>query len=550
MRPHFLARRRTGPGRSDGPSPHRPYTPRVRRRSLLPIAALLAVASLVGACAQSTAATRSDARILLGKPTNLDPAATGDAGSAAFIAQLYETVTAFDDDRRLQPALAESWRIEADGRRVVFHIRPDLAFSDGTPLRAGDVVRSWLRLIHPDAPSPLVTLLFDIVGARDYIAGRGAVEDVGMRADDAANDVVVDLLRPAADFPTIVASPSFGVVPPGVGDPPATILPGDDFVASGGYRLTAAASGSMTLQANERYWAGPPAVTTITVVTDLDGASEVEAFVKGDVDYASIGSFDASWIAYDRDLGPLLREVESLSTDYYGFGAAVPPFDDVRVRQAFAAAVDWRRIGILALDDPAGVATSMVPPGIPGRSDRDVVPIHDPARARDLLAEAGFPGGQGFPEVTILSGGSPYDEAVVTELERELGITVRSEIMDFGSYFTRLDSESPQMWFLSWVADYPGRNDFLGVLLGSASVNNYGRWDSPEFDAAIAEAGSATDEAAANAAYDRAEDIVQQDAPVIPISYGTGWALAREGLLGAGQNGLGSLRMAGLAWAP
>ncbi len=510
---------------------------------------LLAVGSLVGACVQTPAATRSDVTILLGEPTTLDPAAAGDAGSAAFIAQLYETVTAFDGDRRLQPALAESWRMEADGRRVVFHIRPDLTFSDGSPLLAGDVVRSWRRLIDPSTPSPLVTLLFDVVGVREYLAGQGTVEDVGIRADDAANEVVVDLIRPAADFPTIVASPSFGVVPSGIGDPPVSIAAGDDFVSSGGYRLTAASTSSMTLQANDRYWAGTPVITTITIVTDLGGRSGVEAFQDGEIDYAPIGGFDASWIAYDQDLGPQLRAVESLSTDYYGFSATTPPFDDVRVRQAFAAAVDWRRIGRLSLDDPGGIATSMVPPGIPGRSDRDVVPVHDPARARALLAEAGFPGGAGFPDVTILSGGSPYDEAVRAELERELDVTVQSEVMEFGAYFARLDRDSPQMWFLSWVADYPGRNDFLGVLLGTGSANNYGRWSSPDFDAAIAEAGAATEVAAANAAFDRAEDVVQRDAPVIPVSYGTGWALARDGLLGAGQNGLGSLRMAGMAWA-
>ena len=528
----------------------RPYTPRVRRRTLPSLLVLLAVALLLSACVQTPAASRSDVKILLGEPTTLDPAAAGDAGSAAFIAQLYETVTAFDDDRRLQPALAESWRIEADGRRVVFRIRPGLTFSDGSPLLAGDVVRSWRRLIDPAAPSPLVTLLFDIVGVREYLSGQGTLDDVGIRADDAANDVVVDLIRPAADFPTIVASPSFGVVPTGIGDPPVSIPAGADFVSSGGYRLTAAAATSMTLQANDRYWAGTPAITTITIVTDLGGRSDVEAFQGGEVDYAPIGGFDASWIAYDRDLGPQLREVESLSTDYYGFSATTPPFDDVRVRQAFAAAVDWRRIGKLSLDDPAGIATSMVPPGIPGRSDRDVVPVHDPGRARALLAEAGFPGGAGFPDVTILSGGAPYDEAVIVELKRELGVTVRSEVMEFGAYFARLDADSPQMWFLSWVADYPGRNDFLGVLLGTGSANNYGRWSSPDFDAAaIAAAGSAADVAAANVAFDRAEDVVQRDAPVIPVSYGTGWALAREGLLGAGQNGLGSLRMAGLAWA-
>jgi ABC-type oligopeptide transport system substrate-binding subunit len=90
------------------------------------------------------------------------------------------------------------------------------------------------------------------------------------------------------------------------------------------------------------------------------------------------------------------------------------------------------------------------------------------------------------------------------------------------------------MWALGWVADYPGRNDFLGVLLGTGASNNYGRWSSSAFDAAIEEALSAADPAAASAAYDRAETIVRD----------------RTGLLGAGQNGLGIVRLAGLAWAP
>jgi oligopeptide transport system substrate-binding protein len=517
----------------------------MRRRTLL-----LALALLVTACGQPATAADGTARILLGTPSTLDPAAAGDAGSSAFIAQLFETLTAFDTERNLQPALADSWRLEDDGRRVIFHIRDGATFSDGTPLRAEDVVRSWFRIIDPERPSPLVSLMLDVQGAIAYLTGAGAASDVGLRADDATNEVIVDMVRPAADFVTVVASPTFSVVPAGVGDAPDALRPTDEFVGSGGYRFVEETADTIVLKANERYWAGPPAIGTITVVTDLAGRSSVAAFEDGELDYAPISEFDASWIAYDETLGPQLREVPSLSVDYYGFDASRPPFDDVRVRQAFAAAVDWRRIATLSLSDPSAVATSMVPPGIPGRSDLDVVPDHDPTAARALLAGAGFPDGAGFPPVTLLTGGSPYDEAVVTELERELGIDVAQEVMDFGDYFTRLDEDPPQMWFLSWVADYPGRNDFLGVLLGSGSANNYGRWSSPEFDAAIAEAGATTDPAAATAAYDRAEAVVERDAPVIPVSYGTGWALARDGLLGAGQNGLGSLRFAGLAWAP
>ena len=510
---------------------------------------LLLVAVLIGACSpQSTGDHGGTVRILLGPPSTLDPAAAGDSGSAAYISQLFETLTVFDTDLQLRPALAESWRIDDGGRRITFRMRPDLTFSDGSPLRAADVVRTWLRIIDPTAPSPLASLMLDVEGAADHLAGSIGPEGVGLRADEAANEVTVDLVRPAADFVTVVASPNFGIVPPGVGDDPAALRPGDGFIVSGAYRLTEVAPDSMTLTSNDRYWAGAPAVGTVSILHDLGGASPVEAFADGEIDYTSISEFDASWIAYHPELGPQLREVPSLSTDYYGFDAGEPPFDDVRVRQAFARAVDWRRIARLAVSDPDGVATSMVPPGIPGRSDADVLPVYDPDAARELLADAGYAGGRDFTQVTLLTGGSIYDEAVVFELERELGVTVAQEVMDFDQYFVRLAEDPPAMWNLSWVADYPGRNDFLGLLLSRGSSNNYGRWSSEEFDAAIAEAGAATDPEEAAAAYDRAEAIVGRDAPVIPVTYGTGWALARDGLLGAGQNGLGSIRFAGLAW--
>jgi oligopeptide transport system substrate-binding protein len=190
----------------------------------------------------------------------------------------------------------------------------------------------------------------------------------------------------------------------------------------------------------------------------------------------------------------------------------------------------------------------MVPPGIPGRSDADFVPRYDPADARRLLADAGYPGGAGFPATILMTGGSGFDEAIVTELQRELGVTLQAETMGDG-YFDRLAADPPAMWALAWVADYPGRNDFLGVLLASNATNNYGHWSSPAFDAAIGEAVAATDPATAAAAYDRAEAIVRDDVPVVPVAYGPGWALTRTGLLGAGQNGLGIVRMAGLAWA-
>ncbi len=524
----------------------------MRRPSVrVALLALATLAMVAAACGDGGAPSPRPVRILTGEPAVLDPARQGDAGSAAVTAQFFETLVTFDQQLVLQPALAESWRVEPGGTRIVFQLRPDLVFSDGSPLRASDVTRSWLRLIDPDRPSPLASLMLVVAGAVDYIGGSGDVASVGLTADDAARTLTVDLARPSSDFIDVVTSPNFGVVSreDGVG----AFVPGPGFVGSGGYTPTGQGTTSITLTANPHYWAGPPAITTIELVTDTGGQSPVEMFEDGSLDYTPVFDQDAAWIAYDANLGPQLRQVQSLITSYYGFDAGQPPFDDVRVRQAFAMAVDWRRIGQLAStggDPETDVATSMVPPGIPGRSDEDFVPVHDPVAARALLAEAGFPGGQGFPTVTMVTNGGAHDAAVLAEVRRELGITLGYETMDFGLYIDRLDNDPPAIWSSNWVADYPGRNDYLGVLLGRDSTNDYGRWDSAEFDAAIEEAAAASDPAIASAAYDRAESIVRRDAPVVPIAYGgDGWALSRDGLLGAGQNGMGIIRMAGLAWA-
>ena len=216
---------------------------------------------------------------------------------------------------------------------------------------------------------------------------------------------------------------------------------------------------------------------------------------------------------------------------------AEPPFDDVRVRQAFGEAVDWRRIG------RAGRVRRRVRPGRqldgPARRSRAGATRtscrrttrRPPARCSPRPA---IPGGAGFPTVTILTtGGTGFDEAIVDEVERELGIDARSETMEFDGYFDRLTTDPPAIWSLGWVADYPGRNDFLGVLLGDRLDEQLRRLDArrrstPRSPRPVA----ATDPAAAAAAYDRAEAIVRDEVPVVPVAYGTGWALSRDGPAG------------------
>jgi ABC-type transport system substrate-binding protein len=490
------------------------------------------------------AAGSDEVRIGLAAPATLDPAAAGDSASAAVVGQLYESLTTFDPGLNLRPDLAASWDVAADGRQVVFHLRPGITFSDGSPITADDVVGSWMRLVDPASPSPLSALLLDVKGVRERLAG-GSAAGVGIRAVD--GDVVVDLESPGADFPAVVSSPTFGIVPPAIWRGGESVPPTDQ-VVSGAYVVTATSDTELTLTRNPRYWAGSPAMRTVHLVTDIGNRNPIAAFQAGDVDDVEISPIDASWVAYDPTLGPQLRRLPSLSLTYLGFDTTRPPFDDVRVRQAIGAAVDWQRIVELAGVAGQVPADSMVPAGIPGRGDASWLPVHDPQRARTLLADAGYPNGTGLPPLTLGAGGAPFAEGIAADLEKELGITVSVE--DDADHFARLSSNPPPMWELGWIADYPGPNDFLGVLLGSDSSSNTGRWSSTEFDGAIAEALGTRDPAAAQAAFERALAIVQRDVPVVPLSYGDSWALSRNGLLGAGENGLGIKRLAGLAWAP
>jgi len=503
------------------------------------LAAVAIAAFLLGQSIPSARAARTDVRIGIPTPSSLDPASQSDIDSAAVTAQLFDSLTTFDQALVLQPALAASWDVASDGRQVTFHLRPNLAFSDGSPLTAADVVRSWLRIVDPARPSPLATLMLDVKGARAYLAGGADPSSVGVRAQD-SQTVVVDLERPGADFPAVIASPTFAIVP--AFDCQAPTL-GQCGVSSGGYVLETASDTELTLAANAHYWAGKPAIDTVHLVVDIGGKSPVDVYAAGDLDFAPIASNDASWIAFDPTLGPDLRQVPSLALTYLGFDTSKPPFDNPDVRRAIGEAVDWTRIVQLGSFGGEIPATSMVPPGIQGRDDRSWLPKHDPADARALLAKAGYPGGAGFPEVSL--GGGVLGDGIAAQLKTELGITVRVEL--YADYFTRLATDPPGMWALGWVADYPGQNDFLGVLLGTGESGNYGKWSSPAFDQAIADALSSRDQAA----FAKALGIVQADVPAIPLEYpGPGWALSKSGLLGAGINGLGIPRDAGLAWSP
>ncbi len=258
-----------------------PVTPPSRRRRVLvgSLAVLVAFALLASAWPDgprpvaptpAIAADPSTVTIVAGAPASIDPAKHGDLGSASFVSQLYETLTAVDTSLAIRPALAESWTVTDEGRKVTFTLRPGLAFSDGSPLRAEDVVHSWRRLFIPGDPSPLASLIADVEGARELLTGassdtahagrsRGGRSDGrgghGPRRWRPAGDRVRRPLRDRAGVRRRRRDHAL------LGEP----------VGSGGYTLERVDLDPFELKANPRYWAGKPAIETVRNAHDARG---------------------------------------------------------------------------------------------------------------------------------------------------------------------------------------------------------------------------------------------------------------------------------------
>jgi ABC-type oligopeptide transport system substrate-binding subunit len=525
---------------------------RPRRLLIVAVAALLTFALIAVAAWHPirTSAARDSVTILGASAASMDPAVQADAGSAQVVAQLFDSLTAVDSDQHVQPALAGSWEIQNGGKKVVFHLRSGLTFSNGSPLKASAVVFSWMRVLSPTKPSQLAPLLDSIVGARAYREGSGSASSVGIHAVG-DGDVQVDLTIPSVDFPAIASSPSLAIVPSNIDSNPSVLLPGT-FVGSGGYVLTALTDTETTMAANTHYWAGKPAIGTVHLLSTAGTTGSVASFEAGHLDYTPVYAQDATWIQYDKRLGPSLRVEPSPSVEYYGFNTTKAPFNDVHVRRAFALGIDWRTVITLEAIPGMVPATGMVPTGVPGHSATDFGARFDLTRAKSELAAAGFPNGTGFPNVTLVTAGGDgqqLESAIIRQLHDNLGVNISFRQVDGVSYNDQLLTDSPAMWQMGWVADYPGANDFLGILLGTGQTNNFGKWSNAEFDTAVSTALSASDPASAQSAFDAAQGIVQDQAPVIPVDYGVGYALSAPGLLGAIPNSQGIIRYAGLAWA-
>lgn len=531
--------------RAPTPLPGRPRC-RARMRRMTRAAAVLAamvVALSIGASEGAVHAAGPPLRYLGGPPGTLDPAFISGAADVQLLLQLYAGLTRLDETGEPYPSLAEGWRISDDGLTYEFQLRDGLRFSDGTPLVADDVRRSWLRLLDPATRATAPDVLSVVDGAPQRLAGEIEEDEVGISAPD-DDTLIVRLRHPASYFLDIVATPATFVVPPSANATPRWQNVGD-FVGSGPYVAADFDGGDLVLMANEHYVAGPPPIDEIRWVAGLDATDPVSGFTDGLIDLTQVSPGDATWIAFDRDLGTRLHAAEPLVVSYFGLDTTRPPFDDARVRLAFALALDRAELVPLADGTSAQAAASLVPPAI--WPDGFVPELtSDPDRARRLLDEAGFEDRADFGTIVVNGSGLNVEPAVAVWRE-ELGVDVAIETMDFGSFLESLESSPPHVYTINWIADYTSPHALYGLLLEPGALSNYGDWRDDEF-VDLLEAAAAAPEDEVGPAYDAVDEYVAEQAPVIPWSYDERWWLVGDGLRGLGNLTIGLLDFGRVSW--
>lgn len=488
------------------------------------------------------AATGSPLRYAGGAYGTLDPAFINDAGDVQLLLQLYAGLTRLDEQGTPYASLAQSWTVSQDGTTYTFSMRSGLTFSDGSPLDASDVRRSWLRILDPATRSTAPDVLTLISGAAERLAG-GPESGVGIEAKD-SHTLVVRLRHAASYFPAIAATPTAFVVPRNA-TPQSDWQAAGSFIGSGPYVADRVEGDDLVLKGNSRYVAGPPPIDEVRWVASLPSGAAT-GYVGNAVDLTPVSSGDAGWIAFDRTLGPALHEAPSLQVQYFGFDTTRPPFDDARVRRAFALALDRPRLVGLAEGSGAVSASSIVPPALwpTGLVDDATASV---AEARRLLDDAGYRDRSTLGTITVNGTGLGVGPAVAV-WEKELGVSISVEQMVFDDYLRVLEVAPPQVFTINWIADYPSPDALYSLLLLPEATSNYGHWVDPEFVRLLQAASEAKDTASQAAAYRAVDARVDQEAPVIPWSYAASWWLVRPGLRGLGNLTIGLTDFGRVSW--
>lgn len=488
---------------------------------------LLTAVSLccLGGCGsqkQDAANEKAVVMVLGSEPASLDPALTTGLTESTVELELFEGLTRLDEKSQPQPALAKSWSISPDGRTYTFKLREGICWSDGTPITAEDFVYAWRRVLNPSVGSENAYMLYILENAEDYNSEKASAESVGVRAPDKYT-LEVRLHDPAAYFLGLTAFHAFYPVPRALAEKEPETWAGKakGLPSCGPYKIVSwVHSSEIVLEKNPHYWNKDAVVTPQLRFPISDAQSTRLTMVESGL--AQMTSDPPSPDQDRLEKNGLYRTAPLLGTYYYVFNVTKPPFDDIRVRRAFALAAERKDLIRYIVRSHKEPALAFVPPGM-NEGGRDFrieggnLLQEDAAAAKKLLAEAGQ-----LPPVTLLYNTSEINKAIAEALQamwqKNLGISVELANQEKKVFYaSRLDGDY-QLACANWVADFADPMNFLEVF---SDPENDAQYHSKEYDRLVQLAQQEADADRRQDLMHQAEQKLFDDCVIMPIYFAT-----------------------------
>ena len=463
-------------------------------------------------------------------PESLDPAIITSQSDGRIVSALFEGLTRFNAaTAQAEPALAKHWDISDNGTVYTFHLRNGLQWSTGEPITARDVVYSWRRAVDPSTASDYAGMLFCVKNAESINAGKTTdLSQLGVRGID-SKTVRVELTAPTPFFLELCAFWTLAVVPE-----KAITQHGDQWCL----RQPLPVSGSHTLEFwhvrdrvrirnNPLYW---DADNTRNNVVDLlpveSPATAINLFEAGQGDIIWDKSLVPTELLDSLSQRPEFHRFDYLGSYFVRFNTTQKPLDDPRVRKAMALAIDKARVVEKYTKGGERPAEHFVPPGTGDYTSPSGL-IHDADLAKQLLAEAGYPGGKGFPsDFEYLFNSSPLNKNIAVELQRmwreTLGIQVKLRQAEHKVYLAAQSALDYHVTRSSWIGDYNDPNTFLDMFM-TQNGNNRTGWTNADYDRLIRLANATSDLTKRNKLFRQAETIlITDELPILPLFFYVG----------------------------
>jgi oligopeptide transport system substrate-binding protein len=472
-------------------------------------------------------------------PDVVDPQKSSYGIEIAVLALPYEGLTRLDSNLETVPAAAESWEYNDDATQITFHLRPDLKYSDGSPLTAENFRYAVERTCDPVTAGEYQSILFEIVGCAEFAgltsddAGEAreytpeeyeeARSALGARALD-DRTLQIDLTNPAPYYHTIAYTWVFYPVKKEIvdADPDNWWKTAENHIGNGPFRVTGIDENQRwTFEANENYWQGRPKLDGIEYVYIDDAAVALEAYRAGDLDITRVRTPQIPEVTTDPELSEQLVSYPLAATFTLAMNLTQEPFTDRKVREAFSYAIDRETLCAEVRSGSCSPTLSWIPEGVGGAIETDKYGF-DPEAAVQALAESSYGGPEGLPEITLnvdadISGRVQEAEWIAGEIRDILGVELAIEPVD-GTTLIALRKDvttHPQLlYFGGWYQDYPDPQNWLSVYWPcDADFAQRLGYCNEELDALTEQGDTTVDPEERITFYEQASEILVEDVP-------------------------------------